>query len=425
MFSVKKEVAAFLHYGYVPHSVTGRIEEVACKPYVSKSASQQEDDELSSLVAAGVDVLRRAITETLARSEPCSHVVPLSGGLDSRAILGGLLEDLDARRIQVITFGTPGTWDYEIGQVVARTAGVRCETIDLTSSVWKWDADKLVATAAQAESPIWVFDAYVNRAIPERFGPSSVYWSGFMGDPLAGSHLLKEDSRSWEQASTRFIERNCFCRSMLLTPATFRAEKCLPAKPLADSNTLTYDEQLDFTIRQQCLIRHIVLPTAYDYRTPFLHPAWVGFILSVPRRYREKQSLYEEILKAAYPRLFSLPTKNGFGLPLAAPRWRRSLRRQRLRARARAKRFAPWINWGMSPNTNYIDFDRGLRERADLKAVVYESIQDLKKRRIVDWIDIDAIWDRHQKRRANHADALTLLASLEINLKAQEMGISE
>jgi len=53
--------------------------------------------------------------------------------------------------------------------------------------------------------------------------------------------------------------------------------------------------------------------------------------------------------------------------------------------------------------------------------VVYESIQDLKKRRIVDWINIDAIWNRHQNRQANHADALTLLASLEINLKAREL----
>lgn len=66
---------------------------------------------------------------------------------------------------------------------------------------------------------------------------------------------------------------------------------------------------------------------------------------------------------------------------------------------------------------NYIDFDRGLRERADLKAVVYENIKALKKRQIVDWIDVDAIWHSHQRMEGNYADALTLLASLEINLK--------
>lgn len=51
--------------------------------------------------------------------------------------------------------------------------------------------------------------------------------------------------------------------------------------------------------------------------------------------------------------------------------------------------------------------------------MVYKNIQDLKKRRIVGWINIDGIWKRHQSRNANHADALTLLTSLEIYLKAQ------
>lgn len=40
---------------------------------------------------------------------------------------------------------------------------------------------------------------------------------------------------------------------------------------------------------------------------------------------------------------------------------------------------------------------------------------------VVAWIDTDAIWDRHQNRRGKHADALTLLASLEINVKSRKM----
>ena len=59
-------------------------------------------------------------------------------------------------------------------------------------------------------------------------------------------------------------------------------------------------------------------------------------------------------------------------------------------------------------------------KRDDLRTLVYENIQDLKKRRIVDWIDIDGIWKRHQDQEENHADTLTLLASLEINLKLSE-----
>ena len=70
--------------------------------------------------------------------------------------------------------------------------------------------------------------------------------------------------------------------------------------------------------------------------------------------------------------------------------------------------------------TNYIDFDAGLREREDLRSLIKENLYDLNKRGIVDWLNIDRIWHRHQHKKANHADALIMLASLEINLKFQE-----
>ena len=59
---------------------------------------------------------------------------------------------------------------------------------------------------------------------------------------------------------------------------------------------------------------------------------------------------------------------------------------------------------------NYVEVAQGL----------YGNIQNLKLRGVIDWIDIDALWNQHQRGQANHGDALTLLASLEINLKVQE-----
>jgi len=120
--------------------------------------------------------------------------------------------------------------------------------------------------------------------------------------------------------------------------------------------------------------------------------------------------------------LFSFPSKTNYGLGLNAPRWKCQLHRLLVRARySVAHRFFPSSSWSVHPATNYIDFDKGLRERDDLKTVVYESLQDLKRRDIVGWIDIDGIWTRHQQNIGNYSDALTLLASLELNLKAQEV----
>jgi len=445
-------IPIYLYFGYLPIVGWGLPHHDPCagenrwgKPH--PTSCQQQD--LSGvpfeerLVGEGTDILRSAFRETIGQTNPNTmHVLPLSGGLDSRAILGGLLENLESHQIQAATFGTPGTWDFEIGRQIARAAGVRWEGIDLSSEEWAWDTSQLVKTARQTERPTKMFDAHVNRQVPERFGVENVYWSGFMGDPLSGSHLLRRDSTTWDQAQQRFAERNRLSLSVNLAPPGFVPEHILPQSPLVGwglphhdpsgeknrwgkphptyGEGLCYDEQLDFAVRQPCLIRPIVLPKGYEYRTPFLHPEWVSFILSVPRRYRQGQYLYKEILKAAYARLFSLPAKNNLGLPLKAPRWKKQARILNLAVRGLARRIAPSLCYSVSPGLNYIDFDRAIRRRKDLRAVVCENVQDLKKRGIIDWIDVEDILGRHRHGHGNHADALMLLASLEIHLKAQE-----
>ncbi len=419
-------IATILYFGFVPEYASGQVAFWCDWSMLSECRKGAHHSDIASLIDEGVASLKAAFRHALAGIDTGkTHVLPLSGGLDSRAILGALLDNIDPGQIRAVTFGTPGTWDYEIGRRVAQVAGVRHESIDLTSSQWKWNSAELIETATRTERVAWVFDAHVNRQVPERFGRSPVYWSGFMGEALTGAHLPPRSSASWADAKSYFVSWNRHCRSINLWPPPFKPEDQLPDLPFCDREVLSYDDQLDFAIRQQNLIRHIVLPAQYDYRTPFLQTEWLRFILNVPRCCRQRQHLYKEVLRAAYPRLFSLPAKNSYGLRLTSPHWRQILRRQGLRLRAAAKRFVPWIDWGTSPSINYIDFDRGLRERQDLKAVVCECIQGLKNRRIVDWIDIDAIWDRHQKRRGNHADALILLASLEIHLRSQEMRASE
>ncbi len=417
VFENDQSVCQFLHYGYV---TGGKIDlPISVEEDTRDRKSSRHPVSLHALVCEGIDKLSGACEAMLKVSANAAmHVVPISGGMDSRAILGGLLQTVEASHIQTVTFGTPGTWDFEIGRLVAEEAGVANTRIDLSKV--SWDSQALVRFAGECERPVPLFEGYLFHLMRIRFGRECVYWSGFMGEALTGLHLPPRSSTSWAQARSHFMAWNRFAHSVNLLPPYIQLEDSLRASPLYGSGILSYDDQLDFGVRQQCYIKPIVLLRGYRYRTPFLHPAWVSFILGVPRTYREKQFLYKEVLKSAYPKLFSLPVKNNYGLPLASPRWRQILRRQGLRMRAAAKRFVPWIHWGTSASINYIDFDRGLRERRDLKGVVCESVQDLKKRGVVDWIDIDAIWDRHQKRRGNHADALTLLASLEINLKAQE-----
>jgi len=293
------------------------------------------------------------------------------------------------------------------------------EIIDLTQVKLRQDFIQEVAMERET-SWTYLFDAFYHRMICKRYGKDAIFWSGFMGDALSGKHLPMKDSKTWEEAKNSFLRMSQFVRSIVLYPPSFKYEEEFPKFPFIDKEYLSYENQLDFVVRHQYYIKPTVVPEGYDYCTPFLNPDWVSFILNVPRRYKRNQYLYKEILKRIYPKLFSLPTKNSYGLTLHSSSWQLLLKRLSLGVRFRLIRILPAVPWNIHPMIDFIDFNRGLRERDDLKTLVYENIQDLKRRSIVDWINIEDIWKQHQLKRANYGDALTLLAALEINLKAKE-----
>jgi hypothetical protein len=346
--------------------------------------------------------------------------VPLSGGLDGRLILGELLRLGLRDRMVAATFGTPGTADFEIGRRVAAAAGVRHEAIDLTAVTVRYD--ELVATAAAGARWVRVLDAFYNRLIPRMFGTDALYWSGFMGDPLAGSHRPAAPSRTWQAARTAFARRNRVSKTVRLTPHGHDPEGALPAAPLTADGALCHDEQLDFAVRQQAGIAPLVLPAGYDVRTPFLMPEWIDFILAVPPAERDGERLYRRILLEEHPALFRLPTKTNYGASLAAPAWRVGAARIGWRAHSVVERFTARHGRWVHPRLNYIDFGPAIRRRPDLAGVVERACARLIDAAVVPWLDIARLRREHHAGRADHAFALFALVSLAANLDADTVG---
>lgn len=63
---------------------------------------------------------RRGCARVVERSSK-PLLVPLSAGLDSRAVLAGLCAC--GAPIHTVTYGVPGAFDYDIAPRIARTAG--------------------------------------------------------------------------------------------------------------------------------------------------------------------------------------------------------------------------------------------------------------------------------------------------------------
>jgi hypothetical protein len=409
----KKILSAFLYYGYIPH-IPQDINEQDWLTTKEESTVISKPVTEAFLINEGVQKLKQLFTH----SDKGLQVILLSGGLDSRAILGGLIESGFRDQLVTVTFGVPGTWDYRIGRLVAQHANVRHYNFDLRDIVIKQEA--LEETARKLNQWMWLFDAFFIRQLYEQFGTEPTYWSGFMGDPLSGSHVTKQPSQSWQIALQRFARRNKFCRSLDLRMPGFDPTSVLPQSPICDPCQLGYDDQLDFFLRQFGYIKQIVLPNRYNTRTPFLRPEWTDFVLNLPHHLRYNQYLYKKILYRTYPDLFSLPTKTNYGLPICSPTAAVWLRRQFSRAYSGLRRHIYPQFWSIHPAENYIDFDRQIRENDHLKKLIYINIKSLKERLKATWIDLDVLWHRHQLGQANNGRVLTLLASLEIYLKLGE-----
>jgi len=413
-FLSKDDICAFLYFGYIPKLTENtyrppwNIEQVTDNQKTLASLTE------SQLIDEGVVILQDSFNNI----SNGDHIVPLSGGLDSRAILGGLIETGLRDQITTVTFGTPGTFDYDIGVHIAKKMNVRFETIDLTKIIV--NENQLMETAEDLGECFWIFDAFYNRQIPKKFGSGAIYWSGFLGDPLAGSHLPKIEHASWKEVKKHFMEHGKFVKSIDLTPPEYRMDSRIPNVPLLSNSPLCYEELLDFSVRQDFYIKKIILISNFNYQAPFLNDGWVNFILNIPKRYRKNEYLYKKILMRAYPELFRLPVKDNFGLPLNAPYLKNIVHKAINNTQSFCSKCLPGVFTGESPMINYIDFNKALRSKKDLKNIVYNNVQDLAKRHLIDWVDIINIWGLHQKGKGNYADALTLLTSLEIYLKYLE-----
>jgi len=412
-----KLVNSFLYFGY-------NIEKNYRFPFKQSIISENKRVSRSKaeIIQEGSKVLKDVFQDnTINIDKDKTHIVTLSGGLDGRAVLAGLLDQGLQDKVITVSFGTPGTWDYEIPSQVADLLGVKHEGIDLTKI--NLTTDKLINTILEKPNSKWTFliDVFYNHLINLRFGKNTVYWSGF--DGALADCILSNLDESFKQAKKKFVSKNKRTQKSIAHP-DFEPLDVLPKGPHFKPDLLSYSEQLNFGLRQTQLIEPICKHPDYDYRFPLLSMEWSKFMLNLPKKYRQEKagkkiSIYNEILLNTWPDIFEIPTATSWGLPLKSNYIRKLIKRATLSVKSLGRREFPKLPWGKKQSLNYIDFDKGIREREDLKQLVHQNIQDLKKRDVVDWLDIDSIWRQHQERKANLGDTLTLLTSLEINIKAQ------
>jgi len=359
----------------------------------------------TELIDQGIQALKASFKDL----DAPIHVVPLSGGLDSRAILCALVEAGLRRRTVAITLGEPGIHDFEIPKAVADQLSVDHTLLDLRGL--PPSSEDLVSIARSGGMWVPIFATYFNRLVSKEFGSDAMYWSGFMGGELAGHHVAETPSPTWNTALARFAESRRFrrMRSVPLNSELYDPIRGLPQSPLLGDRSVEFDDQLDFALRQGCYIQRVLTNSELKWRFPFLESEWVSFIMRAPRELRIDMLLYRKILESSFPRAFSIATKGELQNALGARALRRMMRPLRFRGRFEVSSGSAFVN--------YVDMNREMREDTGYAAIVHDQIHDLESRDLLPWINIGGIWDAHRSGRANHEDVLQVLTSLEITLK--------
>lgn len=359
------------------------------------------------------------------------HVIPLSSGWDSRAILSALLERVDPDQIVAVSYGVPGQLDYDLGQMIAESVCVEHHAIDLRTVDFTWEA---IRESVRGSPWTYVPDGYFNSLSRNLFSSGTdTIWSGFLGDPLAGSHLSDGKDNIHEQI-TAFSAKQHRGRRYPLCIHDFSFSENLPL-PNNDM-AIAYDDALDLGIRQAQAIAPIVLPvhswqnwnpfisndqSGAQVIAPFADPTWAGYWLTAPREVRKGQMLYLEMLNMKFPELFALPGKANLGIS-RGNRLRFLIRRESHLLKSQVQRHAPWLGIRSTLTANYLDYDEMFRTRKDYQTTLATAFAYLKDEEVVPWVDLDLLRDEHMRRRWDHGDAFCVLIGLAANLVENPLG---
>lgn len=406
----------FLAFGYIPilpPNNFGIYELLKESLYLIDEIKNLSEKEL---LRKTKDLFDDIIDEEFTNDKGNNIIVPLSGGIDSRLLLGALIERIDASKINTITYGVPNTYDYEIGQLVAKEAGTKHIQLNITSDMFVWDFDNLNELAKNINKPTWIFDAYVNKSLAKYFGEETSIWSGFYGDRLSGDHLYNSNSPNFEEHFSHFKRNNVVNKKIRLPNWVNSYLKNQVNKFNIDERIQNKYEQMDTYIRQECCIKPTLFVQGCRYVTPLFNSKLVNWFWNVPRESRSKKQPYFDLCLSKYPRLFNLPVKNKYGLLLNASRFKVHSKYIILGTHYYFHKYFPFLSFPTFPWYNYGDLNKQIREKNDLRLIVTELINSLEKRNLEGIPSPTKTLKKHLSKQSNDAFLVLFMSALELNL---------
>ncbi|MDD1676113.1 MAG: asparagine synthase [Methanomicrobiales archaeon] len=262
-------------------------------------------------------IFDRLIQSTIERKKQI--VVPLSGGIDSRLVVGTLKEK-GCRDIICFSYGRRTDRNAEISRIVAESLGYPWHFVDMDPDEWyrTYVSEEMVeyqryagnfASLPHLQDYIAVRELRRRKILPD----NAVFVPGHTG-MIAGGRVPDEYSQGMHCTRERFLQ-DCIRRHYNLwdwSAAEPALRPLIEERILEQIGNITFSdgescanaiEFFDFNERQAKFIVNslrIYEYFGYAWKLPFSDPQLIDFFLRVPLKYRIRKGLLFEILHSTF-----------------------------------------------------------------------------------------------------------------------------
>jgi hypothetical protein len=264
------------------------------------------------------ELLKSSVKECIPNDK--NIAIPISGGLDSRLIITAAADQIEIDRIKAFTTGQLKTQDLNIAKKLTNYLGIN-HTLDILPpdsdpSLNKIDWTKEYNSRLNENSgtiDATPFASDVNIYKNTIFKDTDFSFSGYMGDPLFGSHLTK-DMLTFRKNEYDTFENIHDTQKIHFFGNVLRKHlsSFVPENIREELKTYKTEAALkmhwDFAVRQQNYIKQGQI---FKYRnnvnvyTPFLHPDLFEYVSSnIPLNEKLGEKIYFESLIKIYPNEF-------------------------------------------------------------------------------------------------------------------------
>jgi hypothetical protein len=293
----------------------------------------QEGSSVSAGELAGLFV--ENVRESVSQAQKV--LVALSGGFDSRAILGAVMECAEIDRINTVTFGGTDTYDYKIGKLVANTIGVANRSFPITDDIF---SDGFLRQRASHYSFSYPALATQPQEMishwSEELSNTNISLWGVGGDAITGSHLHASDislkqCNNLEDYARLLIKKRCNVPLKTVSDITHLSggEIVTIISQLIERSVLDqYDKSWQFLDAWDIFVRGrmeivSVIPFCVNlWRCPHLSGDYFNLMSTLDYENKIHQRAYRNMLAARFRTLFSLPTRRLRGRSLVLDNWK-------------------------------------------------------------------------------------------------------